>query len=197
MKLFYLLLLALLAGTGLFCWRGQWATKTANAVAPAAATRPALGHLLGVGTVLTSHSFLLARYRHGPIKHLYVEGGQHVRKGELLLKYYDYTFLLAPAAGIITQLADTLRKQHSGADPVFFFTEVMPFRLRLPASSVSNTLAVGQQMQVQSTQHPAQVVTGVLVGIQPTSASLLLDLRLLTIGHEPLPAQAQVRVNKL
>jgi hypothetical protein len=197
MKLFLLFLLVLLAGTGFFCWRGQWATKTASAVAPPAATRPELVPLLEVGTVLTSHSFPLARYGHGPIKHLYVQGGQHVRKGELLLKYYDYTFLMAPTAGIITQFADTLPKQGSGAEPIFFFTEATPFRLRLPTSSASDTLAVGQHMQVQSTQHPAQVVTGVLVNIQPDSAALLLDLRLLTIGHEPLPAQTQVRVSRL
>jgi hypothetical protein len=113
-----------------------------------------------------------------------------MRKGALLLKYYDYTFLLAPTVGIITQLSDTPRNNGSGTEPVYFFTESTPFRLRLPTSSASDTLAVGQQVLVQSTQHPAQVVTGVLLGIQPDSASLLLDLRLLTIGHEPLPAQA-------
>jgi hypothetical protein len=40
-------------------------------------------------------------------------------------------------------------------------------------------------------------VTGILLAIQPDSASLLLDLRLLTTGHEPLPAQSQVRVSSL
>jgi multidrug efflux pump subunit AcrA (membrane-fusion protein) len=197
MRLSSRLLLALLAGVSLFSCQEHWATKSASVAAHPMTTQPALGALLGVGTVLTSHSFPLALYRHGPIKHLYVEGGQHVRKGELLLKYYDYTFLMAPAAGIITQFADTLRNRRSGAEPAFFFTAVTPFRLRMPASSSSDTLALGQQVQVQSTQHPTQVVTGVLVAIQPDSASLLLDLRLLSIGHEPLPAQAQVRVNRL
>lgn len=197
MKLFSLLLPALLASVGFFSCQNHSATKAASAAVAPAAARPAVGPLLGVGTVLTSHSFPLARHRHGPIKHLYVEGGQHVRKGELLLKYYDYTFLLAPTAGIVTQLADTLHKQHSGAEPAFFFTQVTPFRLRLPAGSASDTLAVGQQVQVQSTQHPAQVVTGVVVAIHPASAALLLDLRLLTIGQEPLPAQAQVQVSRL
>ena len=197
MKLFSLLLLVFLAGAGFSYWLGYWATKTASAVALPAETQPQLGPLLGLGTVLTSQSFPLALHRHGPIKHLYVEGGQHVRKGELLLKYYDYTFLMAPAAGIVTQFADTIQKQHSEAEPVFFFTEVTPFRLRLPTGSVSDTVAVGQQVQVQSTQHPTQVVTGMVVGIQPDSAALLLDLRLLTIGHEPLPTQTQVRVSRL
>lgn len=197
MKLFLLLLLALLAGTGLFYWRGHWATRTASPAIHAAAARPARADLLGVGTVLISHSFPLPLYHHGPIKHLYVEDGQHVRKGELLLKYYDYTFLLAPTAGIITQFSDTARNQRSGAEPVFFFTEVTPFRLRLPAGSASNTLAVGQRVCVQSTQHPAQMVTGVLLSIHPDSIALLLDLRLLTVGHEPLPAQSEVRVNKV
>jgi hypothetical protein len=118
-------------------------------------------------------------------------------KGELLLKCYGYTFLMAPAAGIISQFADTLHKQHLGAEPVFFFTEVMPSRLRLVASPASDTLVVGQQVQVQSIRHPNQVVTGMVVDIQPVSAALLLDLRLLTIGHEPMPAQAQVRVSRL
>jgi hypothetical protein len=197
MKLPSLLLLTLLAGAGLFYWWGHWTAKTASVVVHPAVTRPAPGPLLGAGTVLISHSFPLALHRHGPIKHLYVEGGHHVRKGELLLKYYDYTFLLAPTAGIITQFPDTPRTYRSGAEPVFFFTEVTPFRLRLLTNSASGTLTVGQQVQVQSTKHPTQVVTGVLVDIQPDSAALLLDLRLLTIGHEPLPPQAQVRVSRL
>ncbi|TDN36741.1 HlyD family secretion protein [Hymenobacter sp. UV11] len=197
MKLSSLLLLALVAGAGLFYWRGQWITRTVSAAVPPAATQPAPGVLVGVGTVTTTYSFPLARYRHGPIKHLYVGDGQHVRKGELLLKYYDYTFLTAPAAGIITQLADTAHNNSSGAEPVYFFTEVAPFRLRLLTSSASNTLAVGQQVQVQSLQYPNQVVTGVVVGIQPNSAARLLDLRLLTIGYEPLSPQAQVQVRIL
>jgi hypothetical protein len=197
MKLFSLLLLVFLAGAGLSCWRGHWAASPASAVAPPAAVQSVRGPLLGLGTVLTSHSFPLAMHRHGPIKHLYVADGQHVRKGELLLKYYEYTFLMAPAAGIITQLADTACTHHLGAEPIFFFTEATPFRLRLPVSSASDTLAVGQRVLVQSTHHPAQVVTGILLAIQPDNASLLLDLRLLTIGHEPLPAQSQVRVTSL
>jgi hypothetical protein len=197
MKLTSLFLLALLAGVSFFSCQDHWATKSASVAAHPAAAGPALGPLLGMGTVLTSHSFPLALHRHGPIKHLYVEDGQHVRKGELLLKYYDYTFLMAPTAGIITQYSDPARTHGSGAEPVYFFTEVTPFRLRLSASSASDTLAVGQQVQVQSTQHPTQVVTGVLLGIQPDSASLLLALRVLTVGHEPLPAQAQVRVTRL
>jgi hypothetical protein len=197
MKRSCLFLLVFLTGAGFSYWSGHWATKTANAVVLPAETQPKLGPLLGLGTVLISQSFSLALYRHGPIKHLYVEGGQHVRKGELLLKYYDYTFLMAPAAGIITQFSDTARTHRSGGEPVFFFTKVTPFRLRLPVSLVSDTLAVGQRVLVQSTQHPAQVVTGILLAIQPDSASLLLDLRLLTTGHEPLPAQSQVRVARL
>jgi hypothetical protein len=197
MKLSSLLLLVFLVSISLFYWWSHWPTRTASAIAHPAVTRPALEVLLGVGTVLTSHSFPLARNRHGPIKHLYVEGRQHVRKGELLLKYYDYTFLLAPTTGIITQFSDTARNQHSGAEPVFFFTEVTPFRLRLPTGSASHSLEVGQQLHVQSTQHPAQVVTGILLAIQPDSAAFLLDLHLLTVGHEPLPVQAQVRVTRL
>jgi hypothetical protein len=46
-------------------------------------------------------------------------------------------------------------------------------------------------------QHPAQVVTGVLINIQRNNTALLLDLHLLAIGHEPLPAQTQVWVSRL
>jgi multidrug efflux pump subunit AcrA (membrane-fusion protein) len=197
MKLFFLLLLALAVGTGLrYCW-DSWTPQPASAPVQAVREPPALGALLGVGTVLTSHSFPLALYRHGPIKHLYAEDGQHVHKGDLLLKYYDYTFLMAPTAGIVTQFFTSARDQQSQGEPVFFFTEVEPFRLRLPAGPADDTLAVGQRVQVQSMQHPAQVVTGVILAILPDSAALLLDLRLLTVGHEPLPAQAQVRVTRL
>jgi hypothetical protein len=80
MKLSFLLLLALLAGTGLFYWRGRWTIRTVNAAVPSAATQTAPRLLLGVSTVLTTHSFPLALYRHSPIKHLYVEGGQYVRE---------------------------------------------------------------------------------------------------------------------
>ncbi|MFD1875741.1 hypothetical protein [Hymenobacter bucti] len=197
MKVSFLLLLALAAGAGLLYWRGQWTPGPASKEGPATIARPALEALLGTGTVLTSHSFPLTMHRHGPIKHLYVGDGQHVIRGELLLKYYDYTFLMAPTAGIVTQFFTDARDQRSPGESVFFFTEGTPFRLRLPAGPANDTLAVGQRVQVQSTQHPAQVVTGVILAIQSERTACILDLRLLTVVHEPLLAQAQVQVNRL
>jgi multidrug efflux pump subunit AcrA (membrane-fusion protein) len=197
MKLFLLFLLVLVVGAGLFYWRGQGATASIRTTIAPSEVRSATGPLLGEGTVLASHSFPLALYRHGPIKHLYVDDGQHVRKGDLLLKFYDYTFLMAPTAGIITQYSTMARAGNPGAEPEFFFTEATPFRLRLAATSTSAALAVGQRVQAQSTQHPAQVVTGVLSAIESDSAALLITLRLLTVGHEPLPAQAQIQLHAL
>jgi hypothetical protein len=59
------------------------------------------------------------------------------------------------------------------------------------------TLLVGQRVQVQSTQHPAQFVTGELLTSSSASSSYLIDLRLQTVGHEPLRAGTQVRINVL
>jgi hypothetical protein len=195
MKLFSLLLLALLASMGTFCRHAQRAKPPID-VAPLPVALPPSGALLGVGTVVSSYSFPLARPRRGPIRHLFVADGQHVRRGELLLKFYDHTFLLAPMAGIITQFPRTALDNLSAAAPVYFFTARTPFRLHL-SGAVKATLRVGQQVQVQSTQHPAQLVTGELLTSLSDSSSQLIDLRLQTVGHEPLRVGTHVRISAL
>jgi multidrug efflux pump subunit AcrA (membrane-fusion protein) len=195
MKLFFLLLLALLASMGTFCWHAQRA-KLPIDVAPLPVAPPAAGALLGVGTVVSSHSFSLAMPRRGPIKHLFVADGQYVRRGELLLKFYDHTFLLAPMAGIITQFPRTALDQLSAAAPVYFFTARTPFRLRL-SGAAKTALRVGQQVHVQSTQHPAQLITGELLTSLSDSSSQFIDLRLQTVGHEPLRPGTQVWISVL
>jgi hypothetical protein len=197
MKLFFLLLLTLLTGMGTFCWRAPQPKVSATNVALLPVATPTAGVLLGVGTVVSSYSFPLARPRRGPIRHLYVADGQYVRKGELLLKFYDHTFLLAPMAGIITQFSRTALDERSAAAPDYFFTARTPFRLQL-SDPVKATLLAGQRVQVQSTHDPAQVVTGELLTSSTTnSSSQFIDLRLLTVGHEPLRAGSQVRISAL
>jgi multidrug efflux pump subunit AcrA (membrane-fusion protein) len=194
MKLFFLLLLALLTSMGTFCWRAPLAKVSATNVAPLPVATPTVGALLGVGTVVSSYSFPLARPRRGPIRHLYVADGQYVRKGEPLLKFYDHTFLLAPMAGIVTQFPRTALDERSAAAPDYFFTARTPFRLHLSGPAKA-TLLAGQRVQVQSTHDPAQVVTGELLTNTADSSSQLIDLRLLTVGHEPLRAGSQVRIS--
>jgi hypothetical protein len=196
MKLFFLLLLALLTGMGTFCWRAPQPKVSATNVAFLPVVHPAVGALLGVGTVVSSYSFPLARHQRGPIKHLYVADGQSVRKGELLLKFYDHTFLLAPMAGIITQYPRTALDERSAAAPSYFFTARTPFRLHLSGPAKA-PLLVGQRVQVQSIQYPTQVVTGELLASTFASASLFIDLRLLTVGPEPLRVGTQVRIRAL
>jgi hypothetical protein len=191
MKLFFLLLLALLASGGTFYWHTQWAKAPAIAADPLPIVPPVVGASLGVGTVVTSYSFPLAMPHRGPIKHLFVTDGQQVRKGELLLKFYDHTFLLAPMAGFITQFPRTALDKLSEAAPRYFFTARTPFRLRLPGAAKAS-LVVGQRVQVQSTQQPAQLVTGELVNTTYDGSSCFIDLRLLTVGHEPLRTGTQV-----
>jgi hypothetical protein len=196
MKLFFLLLLALLASMGTFCWHAQRTKVPPLDVGPLPIAPPTAGALLGVGTVVSSPSFPLAMPRRGPIRRLFVTDGQYVRKGEPLLKFYDHTFLLAPMAGIITHYPRTALDKLSAAAPVYFFTARTPFRLHL-SDPAKATLLVGQRVQVQSTQHPAQFVTGELLPNSSASSSHLIDLRLQTVGHEPLRAGTQVRINVL
>lgn len=196
MKSLYLVLLAAVAGVGLYWWRGVRA-KGPVAAGQLVAVRPVVGASLGVGTVLVSHSYRLAAYRRGPVRRMFVAAGQHVRKGELLLRFYDHTYLVASTAGIITQQPNSAGADQPGADPVFLFTELTPFRLRLPGSRASALVAAGQKVRVQSTQHPAQLVTGVVLASQLEGPTVLIDLRLQTVGPEPLPTAAHVQVNAL
>jgi hypothetical protein len=99
-------------------------------------------------------------------------------------------------AGIITQYPRTALDERSAAAPSYFFTARTPFRLHLSGPAKA-PLLVGQRVQVQSIQYPTQVATGELLASTSASSSLLIDLRLLTVGPEPLRVGSQVRIRAL
>jgi biotin carboxyl carrier protein len=201
MKFVYPLLVTAAAGLGVRCWTGPQAATTptvATATAGAAlAPTSAASTSLGEATVLTSHTYTLLAPTSGRIHRSYIEPGQVIKKGALLLKFENYTFLLAPANGIVTQPLVTYSDYVPRLAPIAQFTELYPFRLRLPLASGQAQLKPGDLLQVQDSQHPAQSVRGVVVSRSVENNVQLLDLRLRNLSAGPLPEGDKVRVSLL
>jgi multidrug efflux pump subunit AcrA (membrane-fusion protein) len=194
MKFVYPLLVTAATGLGVRWWMGPQAAPTP---AVAALTAMPATASLGEATVLTSRSYTLLAPTSGHIKRSYIELGQVVTKGTLLLKFENYTFLIAPANGIVTQQLVTYSDYVPHLAPVAQFTELYPFRLRLPLTSSQAQLKPGDVLQIQDSQHPTQRVMGVVVASSLKDDARLLDLRLRSLGSGPIPEGDKVQVSLL
>ena len=197
MKFFYLILLVfVVGGGGLFYQSGLRAAKHPNPPERPLAARVVKGIPLGGGTVLINHFYPLIPPRRVQVRYIYVIAGQHVSKGEVLAKFEDHTYVVARAAGIITQPTDPA-VAITDAFPRLWLTETAPFRLRLPITAASVSLCPGQQVRVTSRAHPTQLVTGKVGKVLIDKAFMLIDLRLQTVSPQSLPVGAQVLVEAL
>jgi biotin carboxyl carrier protein len=202
MKLVYALAVAVAIGLGIRWWLGQQAPSapavaTASA-APVGALMPASkGTPLGEATVLTSHSYTLLAPTGSRLKRSYIELGHVVKKGAILLKFENYNFLVAPTSGIVTQQLVAYSQYVPHLAPVARFTEIYPFRLRLPLAPGTAQLKPGDLLQMQDSQHPNQLVTGVVVADKSENGAHLLDLRLHSLSSDPVAEGSKVQVNIL
>jgi hypothetical protein len=199
MKAHLLLLAFVIGGASLVYQSGKWPPKhpqplAKSATAPLAAPK---GVPLGVGTVVSSHFYPLVPARHVPLRYIYVQAGQRIRKGEVLAKFADHTFVVAHTAGLITLQDIDAAGVTVGPFPQLWFTEVVPFRLRLPLSATNVALCSGQQVLVKNRAHPTQFVLGKVSTVVVEGLSLRIDLRLQTVGAAPVPAGAQVLAEAL
>ena len=202
MKLIYVLVVAVAAGLGIRWWTGQQASSSpalamASAASAAAPTPANEDNSLGEAIVLTSHTYMLLAPTSSRLKRSYIELGHVVKKGAVLLKFDNYNFLVAPTAGIVTQQLVTYGEYVPHLAPVARFTELYPFRLRLPLAAGAAQLKPGALLQVQDSQHPSQLVTGVVMASSPESGAQLLDLRLRTLGPDPIAEGGKVHVKLL
>ncbi len=192
-------------GSGI-CWlAGPPATpprKAAGAAGPKA-LRPAwqasafIDSSLGSGTLVSSHSYPLVARTRGRVSHVFFQADQRVKKGDVLLEFSTYSYLVAPADGVVTQrLVETGDYLRAGM-PVASFTELGALRLRLRRDSAHAVPRRGQFLQVQSRQRPAQGLTGTVVGSTFAGEFVFLDLRLRTSSPEPLVPGAPVQVYSL
>jgi biotin carboxyl carrier protein len=199
MKFVYALLAAIAVVLGVHWWMGQHDSPTpAVAMANAASLTPTSeGTTLSEATVLTSHTYKLLAPTSSRIKRSYIELGQRVKKGAILFKFDNYNFLVAPAAGIVTQQLVTYGQYVPHLAPVALFTELYPFRLRLPPAAGVTQLKPGDLLRVQDSQHPTQLVTGVVVANAQENGAQLLDLRLRSLSSDPIPEGDKVQVKVL
>jgi biotin carboxyl carrier protein len=199
MKFVYALLAAIAVILGVRWGIGQYGSPSpAVAVASAASLTPTSeGTALGEATVLTSHTYKLLSPTSSRIKRSYIELGQRVKKGSILFKFDNYNFLVAPASGIVTQQLVTYGQYVPHLAPVAQFTELYPFRLRLPPAAGVMQLKPGDLLRVQDSQHPTQLATGVVVANAQENGAQLLDLRLRSLSSGPLPEGDKVQVKVL
>jgi biotin carboxyl carrier protein len=202
MKFIYVLVVAVAAGLGIRWWTGQQASSspamamasTASAAAPIPASEDTS---LGDATVLTSHTYMLLAPTSSRLKRSYIELGHVIKKGAVLLKFDNYNFLVAPTSGIVTQQLVTYGEYVPHLAPVARFTELYPFRLRLPLATGTAQLKPGAVLQVQDNQHPSQFVTGVVIANSPENGAQLLDLRLHALSSDPIVQGNKVHVKLL
>ncbi|MGI4870871.1 MAG: hypothetical protein ACRYFX_06790 [Janthinobacterium lividum] len=190
---YFLLLSCLLIGAGFYYRSGRRANASPVALlTPARAQR---GLPLGVGTVLVHHFYPLVRANRGPVRYLYANAGQHVPKGELLVKYEDHSYFVAPLAGLIVQPDSPATTLNSF--PALWFDEAFSFRLRLPLTATNRTLCPGQQVRLLSQLRTTQLLTAKVGSVTVDGRFLVLSLRLQTEGNTLVPVGAQVRVEAL
>lgn len=156
-----------------------------------------LGASLGNGAIVSSRSYKLLTSTKGRINGVFFQAGQQVHKGDILVKFADQSFLVAPANGIVSQrLVETGEYLQSGV-AVAGFVELSSVRLQLAKDSNSLALRPGQLVQVQSREQPSQGLTASVVASTFADEQLTLDLRLRTSSPEPLEVGASVQVHAL
>ncbi|HEX8504402.1 MAG TPA: biotin/lipoyl-containing protein [Hymenobacter sp.] len=176
--------------------------------APHAALQPAktrsdwaatefLGASLGAGVLVSSRSYPLLTHGGSRVNQLFFQNGQQVRKGDPLVQLSSNSHVIAPANGIVTQLAVKKGDYLPAGTPVAHFTELVPLRLRLRRDAVKAAVQPGQYLQLQSPAQPSRGLTATVLGSTVEGNFLLLDLRLRTTSDEPLPAGAPVNVHAL
>jgi hypothetical protein len=193
--LYFLLLSCVLIGAGCYYQSGKWAKSPVAARPPAVLPPASRGWPLGVGTVLSHHFYPLARANRGPVRYMYANAGQRVAKGELLVKYEDHTYFVAPTAGLIVQVDSPVSS--SSSFPSLWFEEAFSFRLRLPLTVASSALCPGQQIRLLRKLDATQLLTAKVSSVTVDGPFLLLNLRLQTVGKMLVPSGAQVRVEAL
>ncbi|MDF7814883.1 HlyD family efflux transporter periplasmic adaptor subunit [Hymenobacter sp. YC55] len=156
-----------------------------------------VGASLGKGTVLSSRSYMLLTSTRGRINGVFFQAGQQVRKGDILVKFADQSFLVAPANGIVTQRLVETGEYLQSEVPVAAFVELSSFRLQLVLNDRSLALRPEQLVQVQSREQPNQGLTAAVVASTFEGDVLTLDLRLRTSSSEPLKAGTSVHVHAL
>jgi hypothetical protein len=197
MKSIYVLVVAAASSLGVRWWSGQQAAPSSAVAIASVAPATSEGTALGEATVLTSHTYMLLAPTSSRLKRSYIELGHVAKKGAILLKFDNYNFLVAPTSGIVTQQLVTYGEYVPHLTPVVRFTELYPFRLRLPLAAGTAQLKPGALLQVQDSQHPSQLMTGVVVVSAPENGAQLLNLRLHTLSSDPIAEGEKVHVKLL
>lgn len=155
-----------------------------------------VGASLGNGNLLNSRSYKLVALNKGRVNTVYFQAGQQVRKGDLLIKFADQSFLVAPTDGIATQRFVENGEYLQSGVPIAGFVELSSVRVQLLSDSPT-ALRPGQLVQVQSREQPHQGLTGSVVASSLENGVLLLDLRLRTSSTEPMEKGTSVQVHTL
>lgn len=202
-KIFALVLSFLSTGSSVCYLTDTAETRPEKAVASALATRLTweapnfVGASLGAGTVESSRSYNLVAQTGGRIRTIFVQPGQHVRRGDVLVKLDPIAYVVVPTDGVVTSYLVQTGDYQRRTAPVARFTQLAPFRIRLAQSANRLLLVPGQFVQVQSAQDSGQGITATVVGSTVAGQSLLVDLRVRTASSEPLLAGAPVVVDAL
>ncbi|UOQ68654.1 HlyD family efflux transporter periplasmic adaptor subunit [Hymenobacter volaticus] len=146
---------------------------------------------------MRSRSYKLLTSTKGRINDVFFQAGQQVRKGDILVKFADQSFLVAPAHGIVTQRLVETGEYLQGGVAVASFVELSSVRLQLATDNHASALHPGQLVQVQSRDQPNQGMTASVVASTLEDELLTLDLRLRTSSPEPLEAGTPIQVHAL
>jgi multidrug efflux pump subunit AcrA (membrane-fusion protein) len=163
--------------------------------AQTAAIRPAAPTAVAVGTVVESRSYQLLASIKGRPKRIFLQAGQYVHKGDILVKGWDHGFALAPTDAIVLEQLAEANDYLQPSTPVALLAAVHPFRVALPLEKEPRK--VGTVLRLRGTGPGGQVATGVVISSTVSGQQSILELRLRSLEQGLMAVGAGVRVEPM
>jgi multidrug efflux pump subunit AcrA (membrane-fusion protein) len=163
----------------------QWWIKSTSEVAalaagPApAAIQPDTSVVVLTGVVSAGGSEPVLAKKRGRVRSIYFSKGEYVKRGAIVAKLADYSFVTAPHDGFLGERQIEVGQYVAPATVVSSITKCG--YLLVPVGTRANRMThvqAGDSVQVWATARPTRVVTGVAAAAGDTTGGIRLEIRL-------------------
>lgn len=192
-----------LAALALAALTRRWWWKTTEEVAalaagptPAAVVPDSTSVVLA-GRVGTGGTEPVLARKPGRIRNVYFDAGQYVRRGAIIAKLADYSFVTAPHDGFLGQ-RQVVVGQYVKPKTVVTSISRRGYLLVPVAVPVGSPAHVrpGDSVRVWATSRPTRVVTGVAAAAKDTAGGINLEIRLSSRAPLRLGETASVQLRR-
>ena len=133
----------------------------------------------------------------GRIRNVYFDAGQYVRRGAVIAKLADYTFVVAPHDGFLGERQVVVGQY---VKPKTVVTSIsrrgyLLVPVAVPAGSPAH-VQPGDSVRVWATSRPTRVVTGVAAAAKGTIGDINLEIRLTSRAPLRLGEAASVQLKR-